>query len=130
VNIDTNQQGLHVIFKDYEAAVVKLLVSQKERSLSLSDLGRQDPYSSRELWEYCNKLGQDGEIRPSVSRASVINFANRMVEDGIFAYTETTGKGGHRRLYHSIYNGPQLETMIKSLVGNATERAFQGTWWK
>lgn len=35
----------------------------------------------------------------SISRASIINFLNSMVDEGLLDYTEITGKGGHRRIY-------------------------------
>ncbi|MBA7695156.1 hypothetical protein ES703_103778 [subsurface metagenome] len=40
-----------------------------------------------------------GGVRSSISRASVINFLNWMVDEKIIDYHEITGKGGHRRIY-------------------------------
>lgn len=34
-----------------------------------------------------------------ISRASVINFLNELVDEELLNYTETTGKGGHHRIY-------------------------------
>lgn len=41
------------------------------------------------------RLG-DGE---SISRASIIFFLNRMVDEGVLGYNDATGKGGYRRIY-------------------------------
>jgi predicted transcriptional regulator len=35
----------------------------------------------------------------SISRASIINFLNAMVDEGVLDYVEETAKGGHRRVY-------------------------------
>jgi predicted transcriptional regulator len=52
----------------------------------------QGEASSREVYEYVHK-------GISVSRASVINFLNDMVERGFIDYREVTGKGGYKRIY-------------------------------
>ena len=45
-----------------------------------------------------------GTPRGSVSRASIINYLNAMVDEGLLGYTEITGKGGHRRIYSQKYD--------------------------
>ena len=40
----------------------------------------------------------------TISRASIINFLNAMVDEGLLGYTEITGKGGHRRIYSANYD--------------------------
>ena len=39
-----------------------------------------------------------------MSRASYINGLNALVNNGVLSYTETTGKGGHRRIYRAAKN--------------------------
>jgi len=84
--------------------------------------------SSRDAWLYCNK--QLAVKDETISRASVINFLNAMVDDGIFGYTEITGKGGHRRLYTSLYNGPRMESLVRQMVARTLEQTFVGSWWQ
>jgi len=57
--------------------------------------------SSRDVWVQVNK---DLMGKSTVSRASIINFLNKMVDEGALGYTETAGKGGHRRIYSSKYD--------------------------
>lgn len=84
--IDTENQGLDVVLKDYQSVAMQLIWEGGE-------------YSSRDAWQRINeKMAPKGD-KPAISRASVINFLNAMVEDGVLAYHEVTGKGGHRRIY-------------------------------
>jgi len=50
---------------------------------------------SREVHLHLQDVGGD----VAVSRASVINFLNYMVDEGLLTYTVETGKGGHHRIY-------------------------------
>ena len=52
----------------------------------------------------------------TISRASVINFLDSMVDDGILAYTETTGKGGYRRIYMFKYDEAGFKEHIAKVV--------------
>jgi len=90
LKIDTAEEGLRMILKDYQEAALRYL-------WRLDGEGA----SSREVWEQVNKDLPDGQ---SISRASIINFLNAMVDDGALNYIETTGKGGHRRIYSMRYD--------------------------
>jgi len=57
--------------------------------------------SSRDVWVNVNK---DLMGKSTISRASIINFMNHMVDEGAVNYTEITGKGGHRRIYTAKYD--------------------------
>ncbi len=35
----------------------------------------------------------------SISRASIIGYLNRMVDEGVLGWRDATGKGGHHRIY-------------------------------
>jgi len=52
----------------------------------------------------------------TISRASVINFLDSMVDDGILAYTETTGKGGYRRIYMFKHDEAGFKEHIAKVV--------------
>ena len=81
ISIDTEGNGLESILKPYQAEAMKLLWEGGD-------------YSSRDVWQKVNE-----RMTTMISRASVINFLNAMVEDGVLDYVETTGKGGYRRIY-------------------------------
>lgn len=56
----------------------------------------------------------------SISRASVIFFLNRMVDQGVLDYTSATGKGGYHRVYFPVmdergYKKFLLKTMVESM---------------
>jgi len=62
----------------------------------------------------------------TISRASVINFLNAMVDEGVLIYRETTGKGGYRRIYSPKYDERGFrkyiaKTVIESLLGDFPE---------
>jgi predicted transcriptional regulator len=40
----------------------------------------------------------------SISRASIINFLNAMVDEGVLDYIEETAKGGYRRVYSAKFD--------------------------
>lgn len=67
-----------------------------------------DGASSREVYEYVNK-------GLSVSRASVINFLNDMVERGLIDYSEVTGKGGYRRIYRTNKYSKDLRELQRTI---------------
>ncbi len=68
--------------------------------------------SSREVWEEVNKRLS----HRTISRASIINFLNSMVDEGVLNYTERTGKGGHRRIYSIKYDEKGFKEYISKTV--------------
>jgi len=64
--------------------------------------------NSREVWTNVNH-----HLKGSISRASIINYLNAMVDEGLIIYTETTGKGGHHRVYTIRYD----EAAFKQQIG-------------
>jgi len=78
---------------------------------------------SGKTWKVVSeKLGPE----KSISRASVIFFLNRMVDQGVLDYRSATGKGGHRRVYfpamdERAYKKYLLKTVVKSLMRDFPE---------
>jgi len=107
---DTREDGFRTVVKDYQEMALRFVWGSGERGVS-----------SREAWLNVNKeLGGSG----SISRASIINFLNAMVDEGALRYTEITGKGGHRR----IYSPPLDEEGFKRYVTkNVIAKLFE-TW--
>jgi hypothetical protein len=87
MKIDLSQEGLGMIFKPYQEKTMRYL-------WELSGEGA----SSRDAWLAVNK-GSIG--RDEISRVSIMNFLNDMVDEGVLQFDEVTGKGGHRRIYRS-----------------------------
>jgi len=55
---------------------------------------------SREVWSSVNER----LVGKTISRASIINFLNAMVDEGVLDYDERTGKGGYHRVYRPKLN--------------------------
>jgi len=101
ISFDASKNGLGTILRDYQEAALRYLWS----------LGREGS-GSRDVWVHVNQeLGAR-----TISRASVINFLNAMVDDGILTFTETAGKGGHRRVYMMKYDEAGFKEHIARVV--------------
>lgn len=68
--------------------------------------------SSRYVYEAVNEALEGG----SISRASIINSLNALVDDGVLGYHEITGKGGHRRIYKPNYDEEGFKKYIAKTV--------------
>ena len=104
--------GLRKTLKEYEEVGLKYVWSQGEKGVG-----------SGKTWRAVNEaLGPD----KSISRASVIFFLNRMVDQGVLDYRTATGKGGHHRVYYPImdergYKKHILRTVVESLMRDFPE---------
>ena len=95
-----------MVLKDYQEEALRFIWENKGHGAS-----------SREVWNHVNKTLKTR----SISRASVINFLNAMVDEGALNYIEITGKGGHRRIYSTKLNEAQFkeyvaESVLKNLI--------------
>ena len=99
LNVDLSETGLAMFFKPYQIISLDLLWNSEET------------LSSREVWEQANE-----QLPGTISRASIINFLNASVENGLLDYVETTGKGGYRRLYSSKLSKPEATTYLTEKV--------------
>ncbi len=105
ISIDTSSKGLEMVLKDYQEAALRYL-------WRLDGGGA----SSRDVWVQVN---EDLKGKRTISRASIINFLNSMVDEGVLSYTETTGKGGHRRIYSAKHDEAGFKEYIaKVVLGN------------
>jgi len=109
---NTSKQGLETVMRDYQALAMRFLWERGEEGAI-----------SREIWLNVNKILMEEEGR-SVSRASIINFANAMVDVGIFNYTEKPGKGGYHRVYTPAFD----EEGFKLHVAKTVISKLSDTW--
>ena len=83
----------------------------------------EEGVGSGKTWAITNeKLGPE----KAVSRASVIFFLNRMVDQGVLDYRTRTGKGGHHRIYYPLldewaYKKHLLKTIVESMMRDFPE---------
>ena len=105
ITFDTSGEGLAMVLKDYQEVALRYL-------WRLDGEGA----SSRDVWMQVN---EDLTGKRTISRASIINFLNSMVDEGVLNYTEITGKGGHRRIYSAKYDEAGFKQYIaKVVLGN------------
>jgi len=109
---DPSQLGLRKTLKEYEKVGLRYIWTQGEKGAG-----------SGKTWEAVKKaLGP----KKSISRASVIFFLNRMVDQGVLDYRTATGKGGHHRIYYPLmdergYRKHLLKTVVESLIRDFPE---------
>ncbi len=109
---DHTKHELRKTLKEYEEAGLRYVWSIGEKGVG-----------SGKTWLAVNEK-LDPEKR--VSRASVIFFLNRMVDQGVLDYRSATGKGGHHRIYFPVldergYKKHLLKTVVESLMRDFPE---------
>lgn len=79
--LDTGKKGTRIIFREYQKAIIDVLVEADK------------PLGSGAVWGAVKAQGHN------ISRASIIFYMNFLVDDGLAEYYDATGKGGHHKLY-------------------------------
>ena len=87
LQLDTGKENLEMFFKDWQVEALRYLWTVQPEGAN-----------SRAVWMNVNH-----RLQGSISRASIINHLNAMVDDELLTYTETTGKGGSHRIYRHRY---------------------------
>ena len=113
------EKGLRKTLREYEEIALRYI-------WSLGDEGA----GSGKTWEHVNKELEEGK---SISRASIIFYLNRMVEEGVLGFRVATGKGGKHRIYvtkldESGYKKYIVRTLLESVskdYPNETEEVLQ-----
>ncbi len=101
-----DSDGLSKVFRDYQEEALRLVWN----------IGSEGVIS-REVWNQVNQ-NLDGK---TISRASIINFLNSLVDEGVLDFEERTGKGGYHRVYRPRLDENEFkkylaETVISSLM--------------
>lgn len=90
MKFDLNEKGLLRIFRDWQVK-------------ALEYMWRVDniPVKTVDVWTHLEDIHAvaDPNALKSVSRASVINFLNQMVDEKLMTFDFGTGKGGAHRIY-------------------------------
>jgi len=108
VKFNTEEDGLRPILKDYQEVALRYLWR----------LGGKGA-SSRDVWVNVN---MDLMGKRTISRASIINFLNDMVDEGALNNAEITGKGGHRGIYSAKHDEAGFkEHMAKKIISKMLE---------
>jgi hypothetical protein len=108
MKFDTSKEGLHTLFKPYQAALL-------ERIWELNNPSRNGMTSGQAHEFLMNHPDKK-------SRASVIFFLNDMVDEGVLTYEEESGKGGYHRVYFPKMDRKEFaKHMIKTITDKLHE---------
>jgi len=97
LEIDASQWGLRMVLKDWQEEAIKVLWGNPQKGLI-----------SREVFDQVNKRMSPG----SISRASITNFLECMVELGVLKKKEIAGRGGYRGVYSSTMDESGFKKFI------------------
>ena len=100
LTLDSDKNGLEMFFKDWQVASLRYLWSIQPEGAN-----------SRAVCENVNE-----SLQGSISRASIINYLNDMVDEELLTYTETTGKGGHHRIYRIAFNEEEFKAHVAGRI--------------
>ena len=107
---DPAQTGLRKILREYEELALRYIWEVGE-----------DGAKSRLVWERVNEELGEGK---SISRASIINSMNRLVEGGILGSRVATGKGGYHRIYYPLMDESGCATYLVKMMIESMMRDF------
>lgn len=110
--LNTKGEGWESILRPYQIVAMKYLWRK--------DVGQG---SSRDVYEAVNKeMGEN-----SISRASIINSLNMLVDEGVLSFHEITGKGGHRRIYKAVFDETETKRFLAIRFVDKLDEIFPET---
>ena len=110
LTFDPAGEGLAKVLRDYQIEALKLVWTKGDKGAI-----------SKEVWQHTNEVLEG--IR-TISRASIINFLNYMVDEGVLNYKEETCKGGYRRIYSPKLDERRFKKHIAKMVITSLIRDF------
>jgi len=111
MKFDTSKEGLLTFFKPYQAILMEHIweLNNEEKT----------GVTSGKAYEYLQDLPE------KKSRASVINFLNDMVDEGVLTYDEESGKGGFHRVYFPTMNREEFGKHALKTITDKLREVFQ-----
>lgn len=108
MQLRTDKSGLMAVFKAWQVPLIEQLLEGQ-------------PMNSREAWQFLeeNDVKTGKKEYGTVSRASVINFLNDLVDQALLTFSLETGKGGHRRIYRMVLT---REAFAYTIMGAFVEK--------
>ncbi len=100
LQLDARKTCLTMFFKDWQIKSLRYL-------LRIQPAGA----NSRTVWTNVNEC-----LERSISRSSIINYLNHMVDEALLTYTETISIGGRQRVYHMKHNETKFKQHIAGLI--------------
>lgn len=110
LTFDPAEEGLAKVLKDYQIEALRFVWENGEEGAT-----------SREVCQHVNDVLKGIK---TVSRASIINFLNAMVDEGVLSYKEESGKGGYHRVYSPKLTERGFKKHIARMVISSLIRGF------
>ena len=107
LKLDLGNKGFNMALKPYQIEAMKYLWTVPEKG-----------GSSKDVYDAVNESMKGIQ---TISRASIINSLNSLVDDGVLGYHEITGKGGHRRIYKPKFD----ESGFKQFIAETTVKKLR-----
>lgn len=104
-----NSDGLAKVFRDYQEEALRLVWEKGDEGVI-----------SRVVWSHVNER----LVGKTISRASIINFLNAMVDEGVLNYQERTGKGGYHRVYSPKLDEAEFKKYVAKTVISSLMKDF------
>jgi len=109
---DPSKTGLRKTLREYEELALRYIWETGDEGAG-----------SGSTWSAVNERLEEGK---TISRASIIFFLNRMVDQGVLSWRDATGKGGHHRIYftkldESGYRKYVVRTLLESVAKDFPE---------
>ena len=110
--VDPSGEGLGKVLRDYQEEALRFIWTEGDEGVG-----------SKKVYLHVNEALRG--VR-TISRASIINFLNAMVDEGVLGYVTVSGKGGYRRSYSGKMDERGFkvyiaETVIRSLLRDFPE---------
>jgi len=109
---DPSKTGLRKTLKEYEELALRYIWETGDEGAG-----------SGLTWRAVNERLEEGK---TISRASVIFFLNRMLDQGVLTWRDATGKGGHHKIYitkldENGYKKYVIHTLLESVAKDFPE---------
>ncbi len=111
------------IFDPSKTSLRKTLKEYEELALRYIWETGDEGAGSGLTWRAVNERLEEGK---TISRASVIFFLNRMLDQGVLTWRDATGKGGHHKIYitkldENGYKKYVIRTLLESVAKDFPE---------
>lgn len=110
LKLKLSETGYGMVLKPYQIEAMNYLWANPEKG-----------GSSRDVYLAVNEAIIN---KGTISRASIINSLNALVDEGVLTYHEITGKGGHRRIYKPAFDESGFKEFIARTVLNKLLEEF------
>ena len=109
---DPSKTGLRKTLKEYEELALRYIWETGDEGAG-----------SGLTWRAVNERLKEGK---TISRASVIFFLNRMLDQGVLSWRDATGNGGHHKIYitkldENGYKKYVIHTLLDSVAKDFPE---------